>query len=87
MIFIISDFEAAGTAKEQANEAKGSGNYELAVQKFTEAMKLGQVSALTLANRAECLLKLRRPLAAVSDCSAAIVLNPDSAKALRLVSL
>ena len=70
-------------ANKQAKEANGKGDYQLAVQKFTEAMKAGPVLALTLANRAECLLKLKRPLAAVSDCSAAIALNPDSAKAFR----
>lgn len=82
-MYIWTDFDAAGAAKEKASEAKGSGDYQSAVQSFTEAMTLGSVSALTLANRAECLLKLRRPLAAVSDCTAAIALNPDSAKALR----
>ena len=46
-------------------------------------MTLGQVSALTLANRAECLLKLKKPCAAISDCTAALSLNPDSAKALK----
>ena len=46
-------------------------------------MTLGQVSALTLANRAECLLKLFRPCAAIADSTAALALNPDSAKALR----
>ena len=46
-------------------------------------MTLGQVSAITLANRAECLLKLKKPCAAISDCTAALSLNPDSAKALK----
>lgn len=46
-------------------------------------MTLGQVSAMTLANRADCLLKVKRPRAAISDCNAALEINPDSAKALR----
>ena len=33
--------------------------------------------------RAQCLLAVRRPLAALSDCNEALKLNPDSAKALR----
>lgn len=36
-----------------------------------------------LANRAAALLKAKRPLAALSDCDAALQINPDSAKALR----
>ncbi len=50
-------------------------------------MELGGASALTLANRAECLLLLRRPLAAISDCNEALKLNPDSAKALRFLEI
>ena len=46
-------------------------------------MNLGSVSALTLANRAECLLKVKRPVAAEADANEALKLNPDSAKALR----
>jgi len=77
------DWDGSSSAKEQAAEAKGNGQYELAVEKYTEALTLGQVSALTLANRAECLLKLKKPMAAISDCTEALLLNPDSAKALR----
>jgi suppressor of tumorigenicity protein 13 len=77
------DFDAAGAAKDEAADAKSNGDYNLAVEKLSIAMTLGPVSAMTLASRAECLLKLRRPTAAVSDCTAAIALNPDSAKALR----
>ena len=80
---MLLDYETSGAAKEQANEAKANGDYDLAVKKYTEAMTTGPVSALTLANRGECLLKLRKPCAAISDCNAAISLNPDSAKALR----
>ena len=40
---------------------------------------------MTLANRADLLLKARRPLAALSDCDEALKINPDSAKALRSV--
>lgn len=77
------DFDGAAAAKDTASDAKANGNYELAVSKFTEAMTLGSVSALTLSNRAECLLKLKKPCAAIADCTAALALNPDSAKALR----
>jgi suppressor of tumorigenicity protein 13 len=81
-IFVI-DWDGAADAKEKAAEARANGDFSVAVEMFTKALSLGQVSAIALANRAECLLKLRRPLAAISDCDAAIAINPDSAKALR----
>merc|ERR1719188_2919510 len=34
--------------------------------------------------RADLLLKLKRPRACISDCDAALTVNPDSAKAYRL---
>lgn len=34
--------------------------------------------------RAECLIKLSKPVAATRDCDAALKLNPDSAKALKV---
>lgn len=37
-------------------------------------------SALMLARRAECHVRLRKPNAAVRDCDAALGLNPDSGK-------
>lgn len=83
VLFFRIDWDGASNAKNEANEAKASSNYDLAVTKFTTAMELGGASAITLANRADCLLKLRRPMAALSDCDEALKLNPDSAKALR----
>merc|ERR1719492_693881 len=35
------------------------------------------------AKRAELLLKLKRPMACIADCTAAIAVNPDSGKAYR----
>lgn len=77
------DWEGAAEAKTQATEAKSAGNYEQAVELYTKAMELGGASTLTLANRADCLLRGRRPNAALADCNEALKLNPDSAKALR----
>ena len=77
------DHDGAAMAKEAAAEAKSNGDYDKAVQKYSEAMTLGSVSAITLANRADCLLKSKKPCAAINDCTAALNINPDSAKALR----
>ena len=40
-------------------------------------------SALLYAKRAECYIKLKKPNAAIRDCDAALLLNPDSAKAFK----
>jgi len=44
-------------------------------------------SALLYAKRAECFLKLKKPNAAIQDADAALLFNPDSAKALRVRGL
>lgn len=84
--FTMVDWDGAGDAKGEAAEAKASNNYDHAVNMYTKAMELGGASAMTLANRADCLLKMKRPMAALSDCDEALKMNPDSAKALRFVS-
>ena len=77
------DWDGAASMKDQANDAKASGNYDSAIEFLTKAMELGGPSAMSLANRADLLLKAKRPLAALSDCAEALKINPDSAKALR----
>ena len=77
------DWETAQTEKDKATEAKANGNYEQAITHYTNAMTSGPVSAMVLANRADCLLKSKRPKAALADCNEALKINPDSAKAIR----
>ena len=36
------------------------------------------------AKRAECYLKLKKPMAAIRDCDAALAINPDSAKGAKV---
>ena len=48
------------------------------------AAKRRCLSATTLAKRAEVLLDLERPVAAIADCDAALGLNPDSCRALKV---
>merc|ERR1719271_137403 len=55
-----------------------------ALDKYTEAIKIGNVSAMMYTKRADMLLKSKRPLACIADCDAALEINPDSAKAFRL---
>mmetsp|Transcript_83480 Transcript_83480/g.202442 ORF Transcript_83480/g.202442 Transcript_83480/m.202442 type:complete len:399 (-) Transcript_83480:114-1310(-) len=76
--------DAQGALKQAAVEAVEDGNLEEALKKYTEAIKMGNVSAMMYAKRAELLLKLKRPNACISDCNAAIGVNPDSGKAYRI---
>jgi len=75
--------DAQAAAKQAAVEAIEDGDLAKALEKYTEAFKIGNVSAMMYAKRAELLLKLKRPNACIADCTAAIAVNPDSAKAYR----
>jgi len=68
----------------EAAEALEDGDKATALKKYTEAIMVGNSSAMLLAKRGELLLKMRRPKAAVLDADAALAKNPDSAKAYRL---
>ena len=59
--------EQAMEAKMEAAEAAGNGEHEKAVAAYSTALK-AMPSALMFAKRAESLLKLGRPAAAVADC-------------------
>jgi suppressor of tumorigenicity protein 13 len=78
------DFDKAGDLKGEASEAKSSGDWEAALEKYTAAVLAAPPSALLYANRATALLALGRPYAAERDCTEALKENPDSAKALRV---
>lgn len=60
------DYDKAGEKKMAANDAKGSGDFDKALELYTEALLLAP-SALTHANRADMLLKVTpmRPNAAI----------------------
>uniref|UniRef100_A0A7S1MEB3 Hsp70-interacting protein N-terminal domain-containing protein n=2 Tax=Alexandrium catenella TaxID=2925 RepID=A0A7S1MEB3_ALECA len=76
--------DAQGSLKQAAAEALEDGKPEEAVQKLTEAIQIGNPTAIMYAKRAEVLLKLRRPRACIADATAAIAVNPNSGKAHRL---
>lgn len=77
------DYEGSQERREAAASARAEGDFSKAVTLLTEAMELGNASTSILADRAHCLLQLRRPGAALADCNVALQLNPDSAKALK----
>lgn len=70
--------------KQEAAEALEDGNREEALGKFTEAIELGCANALLYAKRAQVLMDLNRPRAAINDCTAALKVNPDAARALKV---
>lgn len=78
------DFDKATDAKMAGSDLKSAGNFEGALEKYTEAVLAAEPSALLLANRAHCLFKLGRYTASIRDCDIALENNPDSAKALRI---
>ena len=77
--------EQAMEAKMEAAEAAGNGEHEKAVAAYSTALK-AMPSALMYAKRAESLLKLGRPAAAVADCDRALEVNPDSGKAYKVAA-
>lgn len=70
--------------KGEASDALEDGKKDLALEKLTEAFAVGCVSAMMYSKRAQLLLELDRPRAAVRDCCEALKTNPDSAKAFKI---
>lgn len=68
--------------KQAAAEAHSHGDFHLALKLVTEAIALGQASALMYSRRANILLKLERPRAAIRDCNSALRVD-ESATALK----
>ena len=83
-----ADWCAASDKKNAATAAMAEGKLEEALALFSDALEAeaatASLSATTLAKRAECLMKLKRPKAAVSDCTAALEINPDSCRAYKV---
>ena len=72
-------------AKMAAAEAMSNGDLSAAVTGYSKALA-GNPSALTYAKRAEALLKLGHPTAAIADCDKALEMNPDSAKTYKVAA-
>jgi len=70
--------------KQQGVDALEDGKLDLALEKFTEAISIGCASSLLYSRRAQILLQLDRPRAAVNDCNAALEINPDSGKGYKI---
>lgn len=79
-----AQLDKQGDLKQAAAEALEDGDLPKALEKYTEAIKIGNASAMMYAKRAEILLKLKRPCACIADCTSALEINPDSGKAYRV---
>uniref|UniRef100_A0A915PH74 Hsp70-interacting protein N-terminal domain-containing protein n=1 Tax=Setaria digitata TaxID=48799 RepID=A0A915PH74_9BILA len=74
------DVEKAAEQRALAVNAFNEGNFEKAVEHFTNAIELNPGLAILHAKRANALLKLNKPNGAIRDCNKAISLNADSAQ-------
>ena len=72
-------------AKSNASLAFSNGDFASALEEYTKALRLQPTSALTFSKRAECFVKLKRNKAAKQDCEQALEINPDSAKAMKVL--
>ena len=73
--------------KAKAIEALEDGDRKAGLEYLNQAVAVGGATAMLLTKRAELLLRLRRPVAAIRDCDNALSLNPDSGKAFRVRGL
>eukprot|EP01118_Nematostelium_gracile_P006905 TRINITY_DN2231_c0_g1_i1.p1 TRINITY_DN2231_c0_g1~~TRINITY_DN2231_c0_g1_i1.p1 ORF type:complete len:319 (+),score=133.34 TRINITY_DN2231_c0_g1_i1:57-959(+) len=78
------DRDEAQSIKNEAMDAQREGKLEDALNLFTKAIQKNPKSGLFYAFRAQVLLELKRPNAAIRDCDAAIKINPDSAKPYKI---
>ncbi|KAI1725355.1 TPR repeat domain-containing protein [Ditylenchus destructor] len=74
------DLEKGNEHRDQATAAFSEGNYEESLKHYTAAIECNPKSAILHAKRANVLLKLSKPVAAIRDCDKAVQLNPDSAQ-------
>merc|ERR1719226_62594 len=78
-----AESDAFETKRSEAMSALGEGEWQKAVDLFTEAIKLNPTSAAMFAKRGNCFIKMKRPNACIRDCTRAIELNPDNAAAYK----
>lgn len=75
-----NDFEEAQAEKEKGVAALSEKKFDEAIQHFTNAILKNPTSNLLIVQRAQAFLDANKPRAAIKDCTAALNINPDSAK-------
>ncbi|CAE7344466.1 ST13 [Symbiodinium sp. CCMP2456] len=71
-------------AEKAAAVAMQAGDFTGAINVYTEAMRSGGSNPQMLCTRSALLLKMKRPCAAIRDCTAALKINNHMVKAYRL---
>ncbi|KAH7821558.1 putative hsc70-interacting protein [Monocercomonoides exilis] len=74
------DYEKVAELKQQAVEARESGDLSKALDLITQVINLNPNSTINIGLRGQILLQMKRPLGALSDGEEAVKRNPDSAK-------
>lgn len=77
------EMEKFDEKRSEAMSTFSEGEWEKAIELFTEAIHLNPNSAAMFAKRGAAYLKLQKPNACVRDCTRAIELNPDNAGAYK----
>eukprot|EP00095_Tigriopus_kingsejongensis_P011319 snap_masked-scaffold1444_size41037-processed-gene-0.1 protein:Tk11319 transcript:snap_masked-scaffold1444_size41037-processed-gene-0.1-mRNA-1 annotation:"hsc70-interacting protein" len=72
-----------GEKRGEALAAFSEGQWDQAIDLFTQAVLLNPQNAVVFAKRGASFLKLKKPKACIRDCDRAIELNPDSAPAYK----
>merc|ERR1711865_456331 len=70
--------------KQEGVDFAEDGKLDEALAKFSDAIAIGCASALLYSRRAAVLVQLGRPRAVINDCTAALAVNPDSAKEYKM---
>jgi len=77
------EMDQANDKRGEAQAALSDGEFEKAIQLFTEAILINPGAAAFFSKRASCYLKTSKPNACIRDCDRAIELNPDNALAYK----
>uniref|UniRef100_A0A1E1XF55 Putative heat shock 70kd protein n=1 Tax=Amblyomma aureolatum TaxID=187763 RepID=A0A1E1XF55_9ACAR len=78
------NMEQSSEKRGQAMEAQSEGKLDESLKLWTEAIELNPTSAVLFAKRANVLLKLEKPNAAIRDANKALELNPDQALGFKI---
>jgi len=76
--------DEASVLKAQALDAQREGKLQESLDLFTKAIKLNPRAGLLYATRAQVLLDMKKPNAAIRDCDKAVKIAPDSAKGYKV---
>uniref|UniRef100_A0A8D0HBQ2 Hsp70-interacting protein N-terminal domain-containing protein n=1 Tax=Sphenodon punctatus TaxID=8508 RepID=A0A8D0HBQ2_SPHPU len=69
--------------RDEAFAALDKGELQIALDLFTDAIKLNPQFALLYANRASVFVKMQKPNAAIRDCNKASEVNPDAVQSYK----